>query len=106
MQRCPYIAEMKERFWRSSNGNEKKSTDDEGTDDLLKSVAMTNKSKKSTIARLAQPEPDDPDETVPMLTPPPTASGVSIAATSGQSSGPPPSVSTVVKVKLFIKILY
>lgn len=37
-------------------------TDDEGTDDLLKSVAMTTKSKQSTIARLAQPEPDDPDE--------------------------------------------
>ncbi len=63
MQRCPYLAEMKERFWRSNNnGNEKKLTDDEGTDDLLKSVAMTTKSKQSTIARLAQPEPDDPDE--------------------------------------------
>ena len=93
MQRCPYLAEMKERFWRSNNnGNEnKRLTDDEG-DDLLKSVAMTTKSKQSTIARLAQPEPDEPDESIPMLTP--------SATTSPPASMPPPppqSVTTVVK---------
>jgi hypothetical protein len=105
MQRCPYIAEMKERFWRS-NGNEKKSTEDEGTDDLLKSAAMTKtKQKQSTIARLAQPEPDDPDETVPMLPPPAAVSSTSApiaaasaAATSAGMAGPPPPVPTVVKV--------
>lgn len=53
MQRCPYLTEMRERFWTRStnNGNDKKATDDEGTDDLLKSVAMTTKNKQSTIAR-------------------------------------------------------
>ncbi|XP_021961240.1 proton channel OtopLc isoform X3 [Folsomia candida] len=92
MQRCPYLTEMRERFWTRStnNGNDKKATDDEGTDDLLKSVAMTTKNKQSTIARLAQPEPDDPDEASPMLPSNPTVS---------QMSTSPPSVPLVVKVK-------
>ena len=102
MQRCPYLAEMKERFWRSNNnGNEnKKVTDDEG-DELLKSVAMTTKtSKQSTIARLAQPEPDDPDESLPML-PPQTALQTSAP---GGPSHPQSGVSTVVKVGLLITL--
>src|SRR5438105_2432998 len=94
MQRCPYLAEMKERFWRSNNnGNENKKLTEEG-DEFLKS-AMTTKSKQSTIARLAQPEPDDPDESLPML---PISSNVT---TSTPNPIPPPqvhSVPTVVKV--------
>lgn len=98
MQRCPYLAEMKERFWRSTannNGNEnKRLTDDEG-DELLKSVAMTTKSKQSTIARLAQPEPDEPDETLAMLPPPSTV-----------PPPPPQSVTTVVKASFSLYIYY
>lgn len=90
MQRCPYLAEMKERFWRSNGNDSKKVADDEG-DELLKSVAMTTKSKQSTIARLAQPEPDDPDETAPML-PPTTTIATSTPAPTQQP------VQTVVKV--------
>ena len=99
MQRCPYLAEMKERFWRSNNnGNEnKKLTDDEG-DELLKSVAMTTKSKQSTIARLAQPEPDDPDESLPML---PIHSNI---VTS--TPAPVHSVPTVVKVSTILKFSF
>lgn len=97
MQRCPYLAEMKERFWRSNNnGNESKKLTDDESDELLKSVAMSTKTnKQSTIARLAQPEPDDPDETIPMLQPS-TAIGVSPPApgTAPSQTG----VSTVVKV--------
>lgn len=100
MQRCPYLAEMKERFWRSNNnGNEKKLTEDEGTDELLKSVAMTTKSKQSTIARLAQPEPDDPDENDPMLPPP---SAIAISTPLGAPPPPPQSVPTVVKVCIIL----
>ncbi|OXA45659.1 hypothetical protein Fcan01_19619 [Folsomia candida] len=98
MQRCPYLTEMRERFWTRStnNGNDKKATDDEGTDDLLKSVAMTTKNKQSTIARLAQPEPDDPDEASPMLPSNPTVS---------QMSTSPPSVPLVVKVSDFLQFV-
>jgi len=93
MQRCPYLAEMKDRFWRSTNGTEtKKLTDDEG-DSLLKSAAMTSKSKQSTIARLAQPEPDD-DESVPML---PTPSAISSSSPLVPPQSSVPTVSTVVK---------
>ncbi|ODN03695.1 hypothetical protein Ocin01_02973 [Orchesella cincta] len=104
MARCPYLAEMKERFWRSSsNGTDnKKLTEEEGADELLKSVAMTTKSKQSTIARLAQPEPDD-DEGVPML-PPPTITATITSSTSPTAAPPPPpqssAVSTVVKRRM------